>query len=58
MFSHLGGLLKLSCVNATVVLHRTFLTKGLHRKEISSLSMNQVIDGTEIALKNYNMNDY
>ena len=52
MLKHLGGLLKLSCINVTLVFHPVFLTKGLHRKEISSLSMKQVKEGMEMALKN------
>jgi hypothetical protein len=51
LFKHLGGLLKLSCLDVTVVFHPTFLTKGLHRKEISNLSMNQVKEGKTIVFK-------
>ena len=51
LFQHLGGLLKLSCIDVTVVFHQTFLTKGLHRKEISNLSMKQVKEGNRIVLK-------
>ena len=38
MLKHLGGLLKLSSVNATLVFHPVFLTKGLNRKDIANLS--------------------
>ena len=51
LFKHLGGLLKLSCLDVTVVFHPIFFTKGLHRKEISNLSMQQVKEGNKIALK-------
>ena len=52
LFQHLGGLLKLSCLDVTVVFHPTFLTKGLHRKEISNLYMSQVKEGKRIVLIN------
>ena len=51
LFQHLGGLLKLSCLDVTIVFHPTLFTKGLHRKEISNLSMKQVNEGKRIALK-------
>lgn len=50
LFKHLGGLLKISCLDVTVVFHPGYLTKGLHRKEISNLSMKQVKEGNKIAL--------
>ena len=51
LFQHLGGLLKISCLDVTVVFHPTFLTQGLHRKEIANLAMRQVKEGKKIALK-------
>ena len=51
LLQHLGGLLKLSCLDVTIVFHPTLFTKGLHRKEISNLSMKQVNEGKRIALK-------
>ena len=50
LFKHLGDILKLGCLDVTVVFHPIFFTKGLNRKEISNLSMKQVQEGIKIAL--------
>ena len=52
MISHLTNLLKLSCINVTVVMHPVFSTKNLNRKEISKFSHVQIKKGIDTALGN------
>ena len=52
MISHLINLLKLSCINVTVVMHPVFSTKNLNRKEISKSSHVQIKKGIDTALGN------
>ena len=48
--SHLKGLLKLACINVTVVFHPILVTKGMNRKEITMKSLDQVRNGIKLAL--------
>ena len=50
--SHLLNFLKLSSVNATVVLHPIMQLKGQDRKTISMSSIKQVKEGIITAFKN------
>ncbi len=50
MISHLANLLKLSCINVTVVFHKSLPIAGMNRKEISSYSYKQVKEGIDLAI--------
>ena len=50
--THLLNFLKLSSVNATVVLHPVMQSKGLDRKTISTSSIEQVKEGIILAFRN------
>ena len=50
MISHLTNLLKLSCINVTVVFHKSLPTVGMNRKQISSYSYKQVKEGIDLAI--------
>ena len=52
IIAHLLNLLKLSSVNATVVLHPVMQLDGRDRKAISILSIKQVKEGIITAFKN------
>ena len=52
MVTHLLNFLKLSSINATVVLHPVMQSEGQDRKTISMLSIQQVKEGIITALKN------
>ncbi|MAI29904.1 MAG: hypothetical protein CMP38_06830 [Rickettsiales bacterium] len=52
IITHLLNFLKLSSVNATVVLHPAMSIKGLDRKAISMSSIKQVKEGIVLAFKN------
>ena len=49
--THLLNFLKLSSVNATIVLHPVMSLKGLDRKTISLSSVKQVKEGIALAIK-------
>ena len=51
IISHLSNFLKLSSVNATVVLHPVMSAEGLDRKTISLASFKQVKEGIALAIK-------
>ena len=51
IIAHLSNFLKLSSVNATVVLHPVMSLKGLDRKTISLSSIKQVKEGIALAIK-------
>ena len=51
IISHLSNFLKLSSVNATVVLHPVMSPEGLDRKTISLASFQQVKEGIALAIK-------
>tara|TARA_B100001029_G_C15036005_1_gene440185 strand:- start:890 stop:1642 length:753 start_codon:yes stop_codon:yes gene_type:complete len=50
MISHLTNLLKLSCINVTVVFHKSLPIVGMNRKQISSYSHKQVKEGIDLAI--------
>ena len=52
IITHLLNFLKLSSVNASVVLHPAMSIKGLDRKAISMTSIKQVKEGIVLAFKN------
>lgn len=52
IISHLSNLLKLSSIDTTVVFHPMLPTDGVGRKAIAAFSINQVKEGTEIAMNN------
>ena len=54
IINHLLNFLKLSSVNATVVLHPVMQLEGQDRKTISMLSIKQVKEGINAALKKLN----
>ena len=45
MFNHLKNLIKLKSIGANITLHPPMRTKGLNRKEICSLSLEEVKKG-------------
>ena len=54
IIANLLNILKLSSVNATVVLHPVMKLEGQNRKTISMLSIKQVKEGIITALKKLN----
>jgi len=50
IIDHLLNLLKLSCINTTLIFHPILPLKGLSRKDLAELSINQVRMGKQIVM--------
>ena len=49
--SHLANILKLSCINVTLVFHPIIPTKGMNRKDLSTYANKEVKEGINLALE-------